>query len=180
MAEGVILRVRELRGQTGRAYNRWQMKAILRLTILLAMLCALAGCNMWKKPAAGWSGATSGEQLERLWWNDYKARNFVEMDKHVAATVVTTTASGSFDKAAWFAHLKEVELHDFALGDVDVKSNGTDMMVSYVIALQGTFRGQPLPARERMLTVWQQVGKGYLIVAHSAVPLPETAPVSGK
>lgn len=135
---------------------------------------------MWRQPAKGWNGATSGEQLEKLWWSDYKAGNFTEMSRHVAESVVTTTASGSFAKPAWFAHLKEVHLDDYALGDVEVKSNGADMMVSYVITLRGSFRGRPLPARERMLTVWQQVGKGYLIVAHTATPLPESDASSGK
>ena len=156
------------------------MKATLRLTTVIALLGAVSACSMWKQPAKGWSGATSGEQLEKQWWEDYKARDFAEMDKHVAESAMATTASGSFDKAAWFAHLKEVQLEDYSLGDVDVKSNGADMMVAYVISLKGTFRGQPLPARERMLTVWQQVGKGYLIVAHTAVPVPEGAAVSGK
>lgn len=163
-----------------RAYNAHAMQATLRLTTVLVLLGAVSACSMWKQPAKGWSGATSGEQLEKLWWEDYKARNFTEMNKHVSETVVATTASGSFDKKSWFAHLQEVQLDDYALGDVEVQSNGADMMVSYVISLKGSFRGQPLPARERMLTVWQQVGKGYLIVAHSAVPMPETGPVSGK
>ena len=163
-----------------RAYNAHAMQATLRLTTVMVLLGAISACSMWKQPAKGWNGATSGEQLEKLWWADYKARNFVEMNKHVSETAMATTASGSFDKKAWFAHLQEVQLEDYALGEVEVQSNGADLMVSYVISLKGSFRGQPLPARERMLTVWQQVGKGYLIVAHSAVPLPETTPASGK
>ena len=150
------------------------MKASLRLAAVLLVLPAALSCSMWKKPGTGWNSATAGEQLETLFWNELKAHNFVELEKHVSETVVSTTATGTWDKAGWMQHLKEVQLDDFALGEVQVKSNGADMMVAYVITLKGSFHGQPLPARERMLTVWQPVKKGFIIVAHSAVPMAET------
>lgn len=156
------------------------MKASLRLAAVLLLLPAALSCSMWKKPGTGWNGATAGEDLERLFWNDLKTKNYAELEKHVADTVVSTTATGTWDKASWMQHLKEVQLDDFSLGDVEVKSNGADMMVAYVITLRGSFHGQPLPEKERMLTVWQPVKKGFIIVAHSAVPMAAPAPSSGK
>lgn len=156
------------------------MKASLRLAAVCLTLIGTLACSMWKNPGKGWNGATAGEELEKLFWNDLKTRNFTELEAHISSTVIATTSAGTFDKAAWLQHLKEAQLEDFSLGDVEVKSNGADMIVTYIINLKGTSHGQPLPARERMLTVWQPVGKSFLIVAHSAIPMAAEAASTGK
>ena len=45
----------------------------------LALACLVAwaaACSMWKNPPKGWAGATGGEQLERLLWEEVKAKNW--------------------------------------------------------------------------------------------------------
>jgi hypothetical protein len=64
-------------------------------------------------------------------------------------------------------------LKDYAIGDLQTELNGTTMVVSYTITLNGEVSNgngppQPLPsAPQHMMTVWQQQKKGWIAIAHS-------------
>jgi len=144
------------------------------IVLLVAAATSLAGCTMWKEKAAtDWSSATGAEHYERLMFKEIKARNWAEVERHLAPTFVAVLPGGSRDRAASLESLKPLALTDYSLGDFDVRPAGADMVVTYTAILQGTYNGQPLPSeRLRMMTVWQQVNKGWAAIAHSAVPEP--------
>ena len=58
------------------------MPGMLKRTALVLLLATtMSSCNLWKNPPKGWAGATGGEQLERLLWDEIKAKNWAELDK---------------------------------------------------------------------------------------------------
>ncbi|MGA7648983.1 MAG: hypothetical protein WBW01_20915, partial [Terriglobales bacterium] len=64
------------------------------------------------------------------------------------------------------------QLKDYALGDLKTELNGSTIVVTYTITLNGNSNGsagsQPLPsAPQHMMTVWQQQKKGWVVIAHS-------------
>jgi hypothetical protein len=68
-------------------------------------------------------------------------------------------------------YLKSLSLADYTLGDFNTTSNGADLVVTYTARVSGTSKGQPLPAEPiRMMTVWQQVTKNWVAIAHSETP----------
>ena len=153
-----------------------------RLCALVLLVCFFPGCTMWKEQKVkGWSSATSGEQLERLFWDDLKAKNWNDVDKHLASGFVYLSPRGTMERAAALEELKRVEISDFALGDFVTQQNGPDLVVTYTVAVHGTVAGEALPSAPiHMLTVWQQIPHGWIVIAHSRVPQTgSTAATSG-
>ena len=135
------------------------------IAVLLAALL-LTACGS-PRPNT-WSGATGAEQFERLFWQSVQKKDWNQLEHHLASTYVMVTGSGRLERAAALDHFKQLEVQDFSLGDVDVRPEGSDMIVTYSITLHGTASGQPLPAQPvQMMTVWQQVKHGWIAIAHT-------------
>lgn len=138
--------------------------------VLLAVL-ACPSCTMWgEKKHPEWKSATSGEQLVRLFWTDVKAKDWTTLEQHVGASFIGVSPAGSSDHAKVMEHLRSMDLQDFQVGEVVSSAAGTDLIVTYTIAAKGTINGQPLPSPLRMMSVWQELKHGWVLVAHSTVP----------
>ncbi|MBZ5513029.1 MAG: nuclear transport factor 2 family protein [Acidobacteriia bacterium] len=134
-----------------------------RLSPIALLFIFTPGCNMWSKPASGWTGATGGEQIEKLFWKDVQARNWAEVDRRVADTFAATGPGGTMDRAAFLRDLQKAPLADYSLSECTSQLNGGDMMVT--CTLRANWAGQPSNAST--LSVWQQLKKGWVMVAHS-------------
>jgi hypothetical protein len=146
------------------------MKArTLFLCGLAVTLAACSACTMWKeKPANSWSSATAAEQFERLMWRDIKEQHWAQVEAHLAPTFVSLYAGGPRDRAATMDYLKSLAIADYTLGDFNTTTNGADLVVTYTARVTGTYKGQLLPSEPiRMMTVWQQVTKNWIAIAHS-------------
>jgi hypothetical protein len=146
------------------------MKArALLLCGLAAALAACSACTMWKaKPGNSWSSATAAEQFERLMWRDVKKQRWAQVEGHLAPNFVSLYAGGIRDRAGTMAYLKSLALADYSLGDFNTTTNGADLVVTYTARVTGTYQGQPLPSDPiRMMTVWQQVTRSWVAIAHS-------------
>jgi hypothetical protein len=135
-----------------------------RAAAMVLLLASTVSCSMWNKPATGWSGATGGEQLERLFWDDVKAKNTKSLDQHIAATFAGTGATGPQDRASFMSQLQAYELRAVTLSDCSSKLNGIDLMITCVLHRDGT--------TVSTLSVWQQLKMGWVMVAHAEGPMP--------
>ena len=143
------------------------MRNSFRLVLSLAVLSSMTACSMWKAETKGYN-SSGAEQLERAFWNDVKSKRWAEVDRHLASTFEGTSASGNRDKAAAVEAWKKFDLKSFSLADVQVQPNGADLVISYTFTGEGTFDGKPLPNGPiHMMTVWQQVSKGWIAIAHA-------------
>ena len=137
------------------------------------LLAILTSCTMWsEKPVKAWSSATGGEHLERLFWETVKAKDWGELQKHVAPTFVYVGPSGVHehdDAIKWFQAL---QLSDVSLGEITVHPSGGDVVVVTCIAhLSGTRDGKPLSNNEfRMTSTWQRVNKDWLLISRAHTP----------
>jgi len=147
------------------------MRMVLAWCLVAAL--SLAGCAVpvWRESAVRhWPDATGGEHLERLFWEDVKAKRWAELEKHMASTYVAVSSAGRFDRAQALGHLKELGLSAYTLSNCEVQPNGRDATVSCTLALQGTSAGQPIPSAPlRSMTVWQNGNHGWMAIAHSTV-----------
>jgi len=138
-----------------------------RLAALAATLLtlALSGCTLWEqKQSTAWSSATGAEQFERLLWQEIKARNWPEVERRLAPSFVEVTPTGSRDRAQTLERLKSLNLADYSLGGLEVRPAGSDMVVAYAITLRASSGDE---TTLHMMTVWQQVKGGWIVVAHS-------------
>src|SRR3954466_9687882 len=100
--------------------------AIVSIAVLLFITTS---CSMWKNPPKGWSGATGGEQLERLFWEDIKSKNWAELDKHLEPMFVSTSADARHNRAASLERWKQYDLQSVNVSDVQVQTAGADFVV---------------------------------------------------
>lgn len=146
-------------------------KLLIYVILVLLMVLACSSCTMWgEKKHAEWKSATSGEQLVRLFWNDVKSKDWKTLEQHVGSGFIGISTNGTSDHAKVMEHLRAMDLKDFQIGEVESKAAGADLIVTYTITASGTVNGQPLPSPLRMMSVWQELKHGWVLVAHSTVP----------
>lgn len=144
------------------------MKLALLFTVMFAPGCTFYG----EHPARTMSEATGGESLERVFWKNVQAANWVEVERSLASNYAGVTPGGTLDRSATLEHYRGWQVRDFTLGDLKTELNGSTIVVTYTITLNGTANGtggsQPLPsAPQHMMTVWQQQKAGWVVIAHS-------------
>jgi hypothetical protein len=142
---------------------------------LAALLCALlfnSACTIGPEVAKpNWSQATSGEQYERLFWDSVKAKNWRDVDAHISGTVMTQTPDATRNKQQTMEHVKQLNLADYSMGDVQTETSGADIIVTYTMTIHGTVDGKPVPETPmRMMTIWQQAKRGMIMAAHTTMP----------
>jgi hypothetical protein len=151
----------------------------LMLTVALMFgLTLTSACTMNPDhPARTFSEATGGEGLERVFWKEVKAANWVEVERVLASNYAGVTPTGTLDRSATLEQYRGWQLKDYTLGDLQTELNGTTIVVTYTITLNGTSNAtagngtagsQPLPSvPQHMMTVWQQQKAGWIVIAHS-------------
>ena len=139
------------------------------LTILLAEFSI--ACSGWGEPKKySFKTATGAEQYERLFWDAVKNQDRLAISSHLASNFVRQDESGTKNKEQYLAELEQTKLIDYALADLNVTPQGTDMIVTYLITLRGTTAGKPFPNQPiRYMSVWQQHKAGWMLVAQSAM-----------
>lgn len=145
---------------------------VLVAALVLAFLLE-AGCTMFKEqPAKSFAEATGGESLERVFWKNMAAGNWTEIDRVLASNYSGVTASGTLDKAATLEQYRQWQLKEYSLGDLKTELNGSTIVVTYAITLNGAAGangGAPLPSgAQHMMSVWQQQKAGWVEIAHSS------------
>ena len=137
--------------------------------LILAPACTFYG----EHPARTLSEATGGEGLERVFWKDMAAANWVEVERMLASNYIGVTPGGTLDRAATLEQYRQWRLKEYSLGDLKTELNGSTIVVTYTITLNGTAGNgtagsQPLPSLpQSMMTVWQQQKAGWVAIAHS-------------
>ena len=163
--------------QAGSRYNH-AMRPRLALAPLLVSIMFVSACTFYgEHPARTLSEATGGEGLERIFWKNVQAANWVEVERSLASNYMGITPAGTLDRSATLEQYRQWQLKDYALGDLKTEMNGSTFVVTYTITLNGSLNGaagngtagsQPLPSTpQHMMTVWQQQKKGWVVIAHS-------------
>ena len=144
------------------------------LTLVLLFLMFAPACTFYSEhPARAFSEATGGESLESVFWKEVQAANWVEVERALASNYAGVTPAGPLDRSAALEQYRQWQLKDFAIGDLKTEMNGSTIVVTYTITLNGvtsngTAGSQPLPSTpQHMMTVWQQQKKGWVVIAHS-------------
>jgi Domain of unknown function (DUF4440) len=149
------------------------MRNCFGILALLSAVLLMPACTVWREHpgSSKWTDATGGEGLERSFWKEVKVKKWNELEHHLASNYVAVSAQGGrLDKAAALAQIQKLRLDDFTLGDVQTELNSDTFVVTYTLAMRGTFDGQPLLTEQlRMMTVWQKQKAGWMAIAHSVL-----------
>src|SRR3954462_14388687 len=93
------------------------LRRALTILILLCLVVPAVGCWEEKQPAT-WKSATGPEALEKLFWDEVKAKNWAEIERHVGPTFVAVNSRGALDRAALMERVKQLDIDDYSLGNV--------------------------------------------------------------
>jgi hypothetical protein len=143
------------------------------MLMLTVALMSTPACTFYgEHPARALSEATGGEGLERIFWKEVQAANWVEVERALASNYSGVTAAGTLDRSAALEQYRQWQLKDYALGDLKTELNGNTIVVTYTITLNGSSNGsggpQALPSTPlHMMTVWQRQKSGWVAIAHS-------------
>lgn len=153
------------------------LRCLVTLVAFSAVL-SLSGCTKWgEKKHPNWHQATSGESLVNLFWKDVKERKLQELGRHVAPEFMGTNEMATLDKPALLEHVSHLDIESFQIGEVQTKPAGRDLIVSYVMTLRLKSPNSPSPEmRLRMLSVWQELKHGWVVVAMSSSRMDNAAP----
>jgi Domain of unknown function (DUF4440) len=150
----------------GRTKIRSLFSSCSFVSFVVVCCLLLAGCSGEPKHPT-WKNATGAEQHERLMWKAIHDKDWASYESHLSGTFVGVNASGQlFDRAGWLDQWKSSPVQDFSLGELQVQPEGPDMKVTYIIQFQGT-QGPGL----RVVSVWQQLKKGWILSAISMTPV---------
>ena len=146
----------------------------LKLSIALALLLPLVACTEGKPPQSqDWAHATGAEAHERLWWKAIQDHDFHEAERRLAPIYTLTVPSGILEREQAIHYFQSLEITGITLGELQVKPEGPDMVVSYVATVER--KSSPTPQRCYMTTVWQQAKRGWVAISHSEVPAAEVS-----
>ena len=136
------------------------------------MLLPFCACTEGKPPEKQkWPAATGAEAYERLWWQAVQDRDFKVAERHLAPIYTLTTSAGIRGRDQAIEYFQSRDITAINIGDLEVKPQGVDMVVSYSAAVQT--RNSATPQRFYMTTVWQQITRGWIAIAHSEAPAQE-------
>lgn len=152
------------------------MRAIWISSLLAASLAAfsLTGCTIYgeKKPPT-LKSTTSAEQYERIFWSTVKAKKWEQIPGMLAANVMYNAGGKILSKDQVIPYLQSANITDFAITGIVVKPNGPDMTLNYTLQLSAA--GAPLQTYSA-ISVWQQVGAGWILTVHTEQPQNSLAP----
>ena len=122
-------------------------------------------CRAGRKP-----GLSAGAEAEKPWsaLEIGLQRLLGFLERHLAPIYTLATQAGIQDRQQALQHFQSMELTSIEMGELQVKPQGADMVVSYIATLQT--KSSAAPQRYFMTTVWQQAKSGWIAIAHSEVP----------
>jgi Domain of unknown function (DUF4440) len=138
-----------------------------RALVFVLVLCTITtGCSLWGKRASGFSGATGGEQLQRAFLDDIKNKHWTEVEQRLSANFILVTPSGVYDRAASMERIRSLDLKGYTLSDVNVRPQGADAVLSYLISIDGSMNGHALPSEpQRVVSTWQEVSGRWILIS---------------
>jgi hypothetical protein len=138
------------------------------MTTLLATLMGLSGCTVYgvKNPPT-LKSSTSAEQYESIFWTAVKKKNWQVLPGMLGANVMYSVGGKVLSKDQVQPYLQDLNLADFTITGVVVKPNGPDMTLSYTLQISSAGGA---PQTFTAISVWQQVGSGWILIAHSQQP----------
>jgi len=149
----------------------------ITVALVFTMLASLLGCTVWgeHKPTV-WTDITGGESLEKVFWHEVQAKHWSDLETRLAPNFVLSIPTGTFDRAAAIEHFKQLDLHDYSLGELQSQLNGNTYTVTYLLSVRGEIHAKSIPpATFRSMSVWQrQVREQWVMLAHSATPLSKS------
>ena len=142
------------------------------LALLLLPLLTVVGCTVFpEKKRPSLNATTSAEQTERIFWRAAIKKDFATVTNLISSEAVFIEPDGSrLTREQFLDRLKAATPVDYAVGQVTVRPQGNDMLLTYPASVQQT---KNVTVMVTILSVWQQTKtSGWTLLARSETPAP--------
>lgn len=146
-------------------------RVVIMVAALLMPLLTVTGCTLFPASKhASLKTTTSAEQTERILWQAAVKKDFAAVTNLIAAGAVFIKRDGSvLTREQFVEHLKSATPVDYAIGQVTVRPQGNDMVLSYPASVREA--NASVTVGVTILSVWQQTkNSGWTLVARSETP----------
>jgi hypothetical protein len=150
----------------------------LPLAAILLVASLVTSCTKWPPPKqATWKNTTSLEEMEKLYWQAIKQKDWNNVEAHTASTYTHLSGNGALNKQQALEVLKSADLVDFSLGEFRIVDNGGTSVVTYSATFIVDYQGRRIgPTTIRRMAVWQQHKNGWAKIADSDVAAARNTP----
>ena len=144
----------------------------MRIVAAALAFFLLTSCSAYRVPKhATWKNTTSVEQMERLYWQAIKDKDWMNVEAHTASAYTHVAADGVKSKQEILDFYKGLDLLEYSLGEFQVTDHAGTTTVSYLANASFEAGGQRTTARFRVLSVWQQQKNGWAMIANSTTAI---------
>ena len=140
------------------------------LAWLLLPLLTVIGCTVFpEKKHPSLDSTTSAEQTERIFWRAAVEKDFSTVTNLISSQAVFVEQDGSrLTREQFLERLKAAPPVDYALGQVTVRPQGNDMLLTYPASVQ---QSKNVTVMVTILSVWQQTKNSkWTLMARSETP----------
>lgn len=171
----ILIQVRVIMQSSGRAKSQPYFSWCSFVSFVVLFCFLMAGCAGEPKHPT-WKNLTGTEQTERLMWKAIQEKDWTNFGTHLSGTFVGVNSNGQlFDREGWLQLWKGAAVKEYSLGEVEVHPEGSDMKVTYIVQLQGDAVAAGQSAGLRVVSVWQQLKKGWILSATTMTPVQNSA-----
>jgi hypothetical protein len=107
-------------------------------------------------------GTSEGEKMERQMWADFKAKDWKVVESKIADGFQSVHPDGARDRAGEISLIEHLNLGEFTLSNFKSTTNGDNIVVTYMIAVQEMIDAKRLPTKPApRLSVWKKGTHGW-------------------
>ncbi len=115
-----------------------------------------------------YSEVSLGEKLETQMWEDFKHRNFSDVENNIAQHFQSVHTFGALTRAAEIELIKDLYLDSYKISNFQVTENADTLVVTYLISVKEKIENKQLSAEPApRLSVWQKINDRWQWIAHA-------------
>jgi hypothetical protein len=115
------------------------------------------------------------ELYEREMIESERKHNWETIARRLASDFLEIAGDGkAYNKDQVAAYFPDIGLNKYAISEMEVRIiDANAAIVAYRIAVDATFKGQPVPGAARVSSVWARQNGAWMMKFHQSTPIPK-------
>lgn len=109
-----------------------------------------------------------GEKLVKQIWDDFKNKNFTDVEKFMATGFQSVHDFGAYNSEQELKLIKKLVIHSYRLSNIQITKNGTVIIATYMMAVEETINGERLTKKPASrMSVFTETEGEWKWIAHA-------------
>lgn len=115
------------------------------------------------------------ESMEKQRWDYIKNHNWKDLENIVAPYFQVVYYDGAWNKEQFMNQIKLINISEYSFGNFKITEGPGIAIATYDINVSETIEGKRLSSRANRLSVWQNNGGKWQMIAHAVlIPVPSS------